>query len=134
MATTEVSRLIAEAPTMLLDCDIASGANRERDKIHQIGLALREAGFIRLDHQANALGLPRSTTWKLLRAKYRASGPNAKLIARMMMYKYLPPSVLSVLREYVFEKTKGCYGHDNLSRRRFVEHFSGMPELSKLEA
>jgi hypothetical protein len=128
MANSDVSERIAESG------DLITGADRERDKIRELGLALRKAGFIRLDHQANALGLPRSTTWKLLRADQKSSGLHARVITRMMTYKYLPPGVRGVLREYALEKARGYYGHDSRHRQRFVAHLPEMPELGTCEA
>jgi hypothetical protein len=49
-------------------------ADRQREKIAQIGRALLDAGLIRVGEQAKALGLLRSTTWNLLRADHKRYG------------------------------------------------------------
>src|SRR5947207_844670 len=95
-------------------------AARQREKIRQIGDALRQAGFVTLDDQARALGLCRSTTWKILQACHKTSGLHAGLIGRMLVHKKLPPAVRSVLREYVIEKAQGLYGHNMHCRRLFA--------------
>src|SRR5689334_8824444 len=76
-------------------------ALRQREQIRQIGVALRRAGFIALDDQARALGLSRSTTWKVLQADHKASGLHAGLICHMLAHKDLPLAVRTVLRRYV---------------------------------
>jgi hypothetical protein len=43
-------------------------------KISEIAEALIAADYRSLDDQASALGLPRSTTWTILHAKYKNSG------------------------------------------------------------
>jgi hypothetical protein len=132
MSSSELS-LVTDMPAVSgRDCAATAGADRQRDKISQIGQALRKAGFVKLDHQANALGLPRSTAWKLLRADHKASGLRAQVIARMMKYSKLPPSVRSVLHEYLIEKARGYYGHSSVGRRRFIAHFQEMPDLAEL--
>ena len=104
--------------------------NRQREKIRQIGEALRHAGFVALEDQVRALGLPRSTTWKVLQADHKGCGLHAGLIGRMLAHKELPPAVRSVLREYVIEKARGDYGHNSTSRARFVERLRDMPEFA----
>jgi hypothetical protein len=104
---------------------------RQREKIRQIGKALRQAGFVTLDDKAKALGLCRSTTWKLLQGDHKSSGLHAGLIGRMLAHKILPPAVRSVLREYVIEKARGLYGHNMHCRRLFAAYFCDIPELAE---
>jgi predicted DNA-binding transcriptional regulator AlpA len=125
-------------PVPVRDCDAwasplnktKDGANSQREKIRQIAKVLREAGFVSLSEQASALGLSRSTTWKLLQADHKTSGLHAGLIGRMLSHKELPPTVRLVLREYVVEKARGHYGHSLPRRRRFAAYFWDMPELA----
>jgi hypothetical protein len=105
-------------------------ASRQRDKIKQIGEALRQAGLVTLSGQARALGLSRSTMWTLLRADHKASGLHADLIIRMLSYEGLPPAVRCLLREYVIERVRGLYGHKLLCRRRFAGQLWDLPELA----
>ena len=46
----------------------------------EVEAALRHAGLIALDEQARALGLPRSTMWKLLNGNRRSVQPSAATI------------------------------------------------------
>jgi hypothetical protein len=107
-----------------------SAANRQREKIRQIGEALRQAGFVTLDAQASALGLARSTTWKVLQADHKGSGLRAGVIGCMLAHKELPSAVRSVLREYVIEKARGDYGHSSQIRAGFVARLRDVPELT----
>jgi hypothetical protein len=86
--------------------------------------------LITLSQQASALGLSRSTTWKILQADYKTSGLHAGLIGRMLSQQELPPTVRSLLREYVIEKAQDHYGHKLVRRRRFAVYFWDMPELA----
>ena len=52
---------------------ITEAKARQSRKIRELRTALRGAGLIRLDDQARALGLPRSTTWKILKGDHTAS-------------------------------------------------------------
>lgn len=110
--------------------DAKDSANRQRQKIREIGEVLRQAGFVTLNEQASALGLGRSTTWMILRADHKCAGLHAELICRMLSRKDLPPAVREVLREYVIEKALGHFGHSLPRRRCFAAHFSAMPELA----
>jgi hypothetical protein len=109
---------------------VKEAANKQRDKIRQIGEALRRAGLDTLTKQASAMGLSRSTTWTILRASHKTSGLRAQLIRRMLAREELPSSVRCVLREYVIEKAQGHYGHSVERRRRFTAYFCDMPELA----
>lgn len=99
------------------------GANRQRHRIRQIGRALRDAGFVTLDEQAYTIGLPRSTTWTILRADHKISGLHAKVISRMLSCDQLPSAVRLVLCEYVIEKAQGHYGHSLLAEAVFLRAF-----------
>jgi hypothetical protein len=85
-------------------------------------MALRGAGLIRLDEQARALGLPRSTTWKILK-RDKASGLSAMVINRMLSAPRLPPIVRTKILEYVREKTDGVYGH---GKRQLLKFSAGI--------
>jgi hypothetical protein len=60
-------------------------------KIKNICDALVAAGFDTLDKQAEVLGLPRSTTWTILRGTHKKSGLSATLLTRMLKSLRLPP-------------------------------------------
>ena len=62
-----------------------SGAKqRQSSKIKELSDALVAAGFLSLDEQATALGLSRSTTWTILRAKHKNYGLSGALINRIL--------------------------------------------------
>ena len=71
-------------------------------------MVLRQDGFATLDEQANALGLSKSATAKIMRGEPQGSDLEAKLIARILAHKKLPPAVRAVLREYIIEKAQGA--------------------------
>jgi hypothetical protein len=96
---------------------ISEAKARQSSKIRELRLALRRAGLIGLDEQAQALGLPRSTTWKILKGK--ASGLSAMVISRMLSEPRLPPVVRTKILEYVREKADGLYGHGKRELLRF---------------
>lgn len=50
---------------------------RQGLKIRELGAALVSVGLITLDEQAKALGLPRSTTWTILKGTHKSSGLSA---------------------------------------------------------
>lgn len=109
---------------MLLD-----GSNgmkdRQTSKIKELAEALLVAGFVSLDEQANALGLSRSTTWTILKAKHKNYGLSAAVIKRLLRKPDLHSQVRAKIIEYVREKAAGSYGHNNAQLRRFVRHLDG---------
>jgi hypothetical protein len=95
------------------------GRARQNKKIRQIGGALAAAGLHSLDEQAEALALPRSTTWTLRRAKHYGSGLSAVIVARMLSAPDLPRPVRTKILEYVTQKMAGQYGDTEWKLRRF---------------
>ena len=89
-------------------------------KIKNICDALVAAGFDTLDKQAEVLGLPRSTTWTILRGTHKKSGLSATLLTRMLKSLRLPPAVRAKIIEYIDAKAAGGLGHNKLQQRRFV--------------
>ena len=98
---------------------ITEAKARQSRKIRELRIALRDAGLIGLDDQARALGLPRSTTWKILKGDNNASGLSAMVVSRMLSEPSLPPAVRTKILEYVREKTDGLYGHGMRERLIF---------------
>ena len=114
----------------------AARLDSQGHKIRELRHALIDAGFVALDQQAAALGLPRSTTWFVLQGMHKCSGLRAGLIARMWHAPGLPATVRRVLTDYVTERSRGAYGHDEARLRRFVAQLaqSGFPiSVSALE-
>jgi hypothetical protein len=70
---------------------------RQTSKIRELGEALVASGLRTLDEQAKALGLPRSTTWTILRANHKASGLSATVINQTLSAPQLPPLVRATI-------------------------------------
>jgi hypothetical protein len=102
------------------------------NKIRELRKALIDAGFVSLDQQATALGLSRSTTWAVLKGNHKCSGLRAGLIARMWRAPNLPAAAKRILADYVIEKARGGYGHNELTRKRFIAQLekSGFPRAN----
>src|SRR5215471_14501156 len=98
---------------------IAAAKARRSIKLREVEVALRRAGLIALDEQARALGLPRTTTWKILRGNRRSSERSAATINRILCAPRLPLPVRIKILEYVQERVSGMYGHSKSQLRRF---------------
>src|SRR5262252_8682605 len=94
-------RTTALTPRQAMTAAVAEAKARQSSKIRELRLALRRAGLIGLDEQAQALGLPRSTTWKILKGGHKASGLSAMVISRMLSEPRLPPVVRTSTRKRV---------------------------------
>ena len=112
-------RTTALTPRQTMTAAVSEAKARQSSKIRELRLALRRAGLIGLDEQAQALGLPRSTTWKILKGGHKASGLSAMVISRMLSEPRLPPVVRTKILEYVREKADGLYGHGKRELLRF---------------
>ena len=111
-----------ESPT-----PVAKLKTKQSSKIRELGTALAGAGILSLDEQARVLGLPRSTTWTILRGNHKSSGLSTAVINRMLASPKLPARVRTTILEYVEEKIAGCYGD---SRGRLREFDSRLSELN----
>ena len=98
--------------------------DRQSSKIKEVSDALVAAGFCSLDEQADALGLSRSTTWTILKAKHKNYGLSGALVNRILQRPGLNRSVRAKIIEYVQEKAAGCFGHNKTQQRRFNHHLS----------
>lgn len=98
---------------------------RQACKIKELADALVTAGFVSLDSQAMALGLSRSTTWTILKAKHKNYGLSAALVRRVLSKPDLNSHVRTKIVEYIREKAGGSYGHNNTQLRRFARHLAG---------
>jgi hypothetical protein len=97
---------------------------RQSAKIRELAEAVKSAGFLSLDEQANALGLSRSTAWTIRKASHKASGLSASIINRMLAAPELPPLARSKILEYIEEKAAGLYGGSRSQRRKFASRLS----------
>jgi hypothetical protein len=93
---------------------------RQTSKIAEIGEALRAAGVITLNTQAEVLGLSRSTTYTVVAARHKNSGISGRILARMLRSDRLPLSVRAAIEDYAKEKLSGAYGGDKRHQRRFI--------------
>ena len=93
---------------------------RQSAKIRELGQVLIDVGLRSLDDQANALGLPRSTAWTILKACHKGSGLSAMIIERMLVSPQLPPRARSIIVEYVEEKSFGLYGGSRRQQQQFA--------------
>ena len=93
---------------------------RQSSKIREIGEALVTAGFVSLDAQAKALGLPRSTAWTILSAEHKGTGISARIICRMLSSKRIPRLVRAKIMEYAEQRAAGIYGGTKTQNRRFA--------------
>ena len=69
--------------------------------LQQIREALIKSGHSRLDQQAKALGLRRSTAWTIVKAKHKLGRLNAKTTTRILANPDTPRDVRSVIEKYL---------------------------------
>jgi hypothetical protein len=93
---------------------------RQTVKIKELAEALEAAGFVSLDEKAYALGLSRSTTWTILKAKHKNYGLSAAVLNRVLRKPDLNSRVRAKIMEYVEEKAAGSYGHNATQLDRFI--------------
>ena len=74
--------------------------------IRHITAALIAAGYRTLDAQAKALGVHRATAWTIVRTKHKLGRLNLKTTERMLANPDLPPSVRSILAQYLAERPR----------------------------
>jgi len=94
----------------------AEARARQWTKMREVEAVLRRVGIFDLDERARALGLPRTTTWKILTGN---SDPSAATINRILCAPRLPLPVRIKILEYVQERVSGVYGHSKSQSRRF---------------
>jgi len=107
----------------------AAPADRQKEgatvfQNQELAEAVKSAGFLTLDEQAKALGLPRSTAWTIHKASHKASSLSASIINRMLAASELPPLARTKILEYVAEKAAGLYGGSRSQRRKFAARLS----------
>src|SRR6202047_5457462 len=110
-------------PTIPIPGVLSEMKARQSAKIRQLGQALIDAGLRTLDAQADALGLPRSTAWTIVKTCHKTSGLSAGSIERMLASK-LPPRARATIVEYVDEKSFGLYGGSRRQQQRFAVRLS----------
>ena len=73
--------------------------------LQQIREALIKSGHSKLDQQAKALGLHRSTAWTIVKAKHKLGRLNAQTTRRILASSDTPPDVRSVVQKYLAERS-----------------------------
>jgi hypothetical protein len=101
-------------------CDPNRTRERQTLKIKELAETLEDAGFVSLDEKAYALGLSRSTTWTILKAKHKNYGLSAAVLNRVLRKPDLNSRVSAKIMEYVQEKAAGSYGHNDAQLNRFI--------------
>src|SRR5436190_22928164 len=107
---------------------------RQSCKIRELAEALKSAGFLRLDEQAKALGLSRSTAWTIRTISHKASGLSASIINHMLAAAELPPLARTKILEYVEEKASGLDGGSRSQRRKFAARLEKLPVCGETES
>jgi hypothetical protein len=97
---------------------------RQASKIREVGESLTSLGLVTLDEQAKALGLPRSTTWTVLKAFHKGSGLSARVINQMLASPHLPPTVRDRIVSYVEDRLAGKHGHSKTQLNRFARRLA----------
>ena len=65
------------------------------------------SGYSKLDQQAKALGLHRSTAWTIVKAKHKLGRLNAQTTRRILANSDTPPDVRSVIQKHLDERFTG---------------------------
>lgn len=75
--------------------------------LQQIREALVQSGYTKLDQQAKALGVHRSTAWTIFKTRHKLGRLSAKTTQRILANPDTPPSVRSVIQKYLAERSLG---------------------------
>src|SRR5262245_37736990 len=73
--------------------------------LRQISDALIACGYTKLDEQAKALGVSRSTAWTIVKTKHKLDRLNKKTTTRILANPETPLSVRSVIQQYLTERS-----------------------------
>ena len=99
-------------------------------RLQDISAALIACGYTKLDQQAKALGVHRSTAWTIMKTKHKLDRLSLKTTNSMLANQELPPSVRIVLLQYLSERS------DRLrvarQARTEVGSFAGTKSVSSL--
>lgn len=104
---------------------VADMKARQTAKMREIREALIAEGCVHLDDQAAALGLPRSTTWTIIKGNHKASGLSATVLARMLSAPRLQPRVRAKILEYIEAKRDGHFGGGKNQLQKFIGRLNG---------
>ena len=73
--------------------------------LRDISEALIACGYTKLDRQAKALGVRRSTAWTIVNVKHKLGRLSSKTTSRILANPETPPSVRKVVRSYMAERS-----------------------------
>ena len=74
-------------------------------RLQDISEALTESGYTKLDQQAKALGINRSTAWTIVKVKHKLGRLSSKTTSRILANPETPPAVRDVVRQYLAERS-----------------------------
>jgi hypothetical protein len=80
-------------------------------RLQHISEALITSGYTSLDRQAKALGVHRSTAWTIVNTKHKLDRLSTKTTKRILANPELPPSVRSVMQQYLAERPDALRRH-----------------------
>jgi len=107
---------------------------RQCEKLAELRAALLFSGFDTVSKQAAAIGLSRSSAWKVLKGDHKHSGLSASTIKRMLASPLLPVEARQVIEDYVREKLRGAYGHASKCQKKFHLQLGSGNAPSRLSA
>ena len=72
-------------------------------RLQDISEALTKSGYTKLDQQAKALGLCRSTAWTIMKTKHKLGRLSFKTTNSMLANPETPPAVRALVEKYLDE-------------------------------
>jgi hypothetical protein len=99
-------------------------------RLQDISAALIACGYTKLDQQAKALGVHRSTAWTIMKTKHKLDRLSLKTTNSMLANQELPPSVRIVLLQYLSERSDRLRAAHQA--RTEVGSFAGTKSVSSL--
>ena len=86
--------------------------------LQDISEALTESGYTKLDQQAKALGIHRSTAWTIVKTKHKLGRLSTKTTKRILANPVTPPAVRSIIQKYLAERSDALASRaERLNRR-----------------
>jgi hypothetical protein len=104
----------------------SAGEDRRTVGIQHIADALIASGYTSLDKQAKALGLNRSTTWTIVKAKHKLGRLSAKTSRRILANPHLPARVRAVIQQYLTERSAPLGRSTRIIRNSNPRHRHGI--------
>jgi hypothetical protein len=106
-----------EEPQQPNRCGSFRAMLRKFTTVQEIREALVTSGYVSLDQQAKALGIHRSTAWTIIKSQHKLGRLNHKTIKRILENSETPPTVRTIVQQYLTEKmTTNARPHRKLSR------------------